>query len=64
MLIGPVFNREVAIAPRRTRTYVARTAYAIMLAVLMGAIYLLAFGLGFRVSAVDKLEHKSFLEGR
>ena len=35
MLIGPVFNREVVIAPRRTRTYIARTAYVIVLVVLM-----------------------------
>ena len=36
MLIGPVFNREVAIAPRRWRFYVGRTAYALALLVLMG----------------------------
>ena len=27
MFIGPVFTREVAIAPRRSRIYIARTAY-------------------------------------
>lgn len=39
MLIGPVFTREVAIAPRRTRTYIARTAYGIGLLILMATAW-------------------------
>lgn len=39
MLIGPVFTREVAIAPRRSRIYVARTAYGIGLLILMATAW-------------------------
>jgi ABC-type transport system involved in multi-copper enzyme maturation permease subunit len=35
LFIGPVFHREVMIAPRRTRIYVLRTAYAAALLVLI-----------------------------
>lgn len=35
MLIGPVFNRQVVLAPRRTRIYVARAAYVSALFLLM-----------------------------
>lgn len=44
MLIGPVFTREVAIAPRRSRIYVARTAYGIGLLVLMATAWLVLTG--------------------
>ena len=44
MLIGPVFTREVAIAPRRTRIYVARTAYGIGLLILMSTAWLVLTG--------------------
>ena len=44
LLIGPVFNREVAIAPRRLRIYVARTAYALALLVLMSTAWLVLTG--------------------
>ena len=44
MLIGPVFTREVAIAPRRLKTYVARTAYALALLVLMSTAWLVLTG--------------------
>jgi len=39
LLIGPVFTREVAIAPRRSRIYVARTAYGIGLLILMATAW-------------------------
>ena len=44
MLIGPVFTREVAIAPRRVKLYVARTAYALALLVLMSTAWLVLTG--------------------
>ncbi len=43
-MIGPVFTREVAIAPRRSRVYVARTAYGIALLVLMATAWLVLTG--------------------
>ena len=45
MLIGPVFTREFAIAPRRTRLYVARTTYAGTLLILMATAWLLLTGM-------------------
>jgi len=44
LLIGPVFNREVAIAPRRARLYVARAAYVLALLVLMSTAWLVLAG--------------------
>lgn len=44
MLIGPVFTREVVIAPRRARTYIARTAYGIGLLVMMATAWLVLTG--------------------
>ncbi len=44
MLIGPVFNREVAIAPRRTRLYVGRAAYVAALLVLIGTAWMVLTG--------------------
>lgn len=44
MLIGPVFTREVVIAPCRARTYVARTAYGIGLLVMMATAWLVLTG--------------------
>lgn len=44
MLIGPVFSREVAIAPQRTRTYVARAAYVLALLVLISTAWLALTG--------------------
>lgn len=44
MLIGPVFTREVIIAPRRGRLYVARTAYPAVLLVLMSTAWLVLTG--------------------
>jgi len=35
LFIGPVFSREAAVAPRRTRHYVMRTVYAIALLLLI-----------------------------
>ena len=44
MLIGPVFHREVALAPRRPRMYAARTAYGLVLLVLMSTAWLILTG--------------------
>lgn len=44
MLIGPVFTRETSIAPRRTRTYVARAAYVLVLLVLALTAWLVLTG--------------------
>ncbi len=44
MLIGPVFTREVAIAPRRVKFYVGRTAYGLALLLLMATAWLVLTG--------------------
>ena len=44
MLIGPVFAREVAIAPRRIKLYVARTTYVLALLVLACTAWLVLTG--------------------
>jgi len=44
LLIGPVFNREVAIAPRRTRFYVERASYALALLVLIATAWMVLTG--------------------
>ncbi|MDZ7616401.1 MAG: hypothetical protein U1E05_05310 [Patescibacteria group bacterium] len=44
MLIGPVFTRELAIAPRRTRVYYARAAHAAILLLLCWTAWLLLTG--------------------
>jgi len=44
VLIGPVFNREVTIAPRRVKGYVARSTYATALLVLMSTAWLVLTG--------------------
>ncbi len=44
MLIGPVFTREVAIAPRRTRVYFSRAAHAAALLLVCWTAWLLLTG--------------------
>jgi ABC-type transport system involved in multi-copper enzyme maturation permease subunit len=44
MLLGPVFHREVALAPRRGRTYVGRAAYVTALLLLMSTAWLVLTG--------------------
>lgn len=44
MLIGPIFGREVTIAPRRRLLYVARAAYVGVLLVLMSTAWLVLTG--------------------
>ena len=44
MLIGPVFTREVTIAPRRSRLYVARTTYAGAMLIVMSTAWLVLTG--------------------
>jgi len=47
MLIGPIFSRELAIAPRRPAHYIYRTAYPLVLLVLMWTAWLVMVGLSF-----------------
>ena len=44
MFVGPVFNREVAIAPRRLRIYIARTAYVAGLLLLVFTAWMVLSG--------------------
>jgi ABC-type transport system involved in multi-copper enzyme maturation permease subunit len=44
LLLGPVFTREVVIAPRRTRIYVARSIYAAALLLLICTAWLVLTG--------------------
>ena len=44
MLFGPVFAREVAIAPRRNRIYVVRSAYVTALLLLVSTAWLVLTG--------------------
>ena len=44
MFFGPVFTREVVIAPRRTRIYIARSAYAAALLLLICTAWLVLTG--------------------
>ena len=44
MLVGPVFSREVTLAPRRPRTYIVRAAYGLTLLVLMCTAWLVLTG--------------------
>jgi ABC-type transport system involved in multi-copper enzyme maturation permease subunit len=44
VLIGPVFTRELAIAPRRARFYVARALYVLALLILAGTAWLIVTG--------------------
>lgn len=44
MLIGPVFTRELAVAPRRTRTYIARAVYVGVLLILISTAWLVLTG--------------------
>ena len=44
MLIGPVFTREVTIAPRKVRTYVSRVLYGGALLILMVTAWLVLAG--------------------
>jgi ABC-type transport system involved in multi-copper enzyme maturation permease subunit len=44
LLVGPVFQREVAIAPRRVRIYIARTAYVAVLLLLIFTAWLVLYG--------------------
>ena len=44
MFVGPVFAREVAIAPRRVRVYFARSFYCLLLVFLMCTAWLLLAG--------------------
>ncbi len=44
MLVGPIFQRELAITPRRSRLYVIRAVYAAALLILISSAWLLLAG--------------------
>jgi len=44
LLIGPLFQRELTIAPQRGRIYIARTAYAAALLLLIFTAWLVLYG--------------------
>ncbi|MCL2349383.1 MAG: ABC transporter permease [Planctomycetaceae bacterium] len=44
MIIGPVFTREVTIAPRRERTFISRSVYAGVLLLLISTAWLVVTG--------------------
>ncbi len=44
MILGPVFQREAVLAPRRPKLYLARTVYVIVLLILMCTAWLVVAG--------------------
>ena len=44
MFVGPIFHRELAVAPRRSRFYIYRAAYAAALTVLIATAWLILKG--------------------
>jgi len=52
-MIGPVFNREAIVAPKRTKTYVGRAIYVLSLFILLCTGYLVLAGTRSLVSASD-----------
>jgi ABC-type transport system involved in multi-copper enzyme maturation permease subunit len=44
LLVGPVFSREAAVAPRRSRHYVMRTVYAVALLLLICTAWMILKG--------------------
>ena len=43
-MLGPVFNREAIVAPKRQQTYLARAIYLLALFVLLSTGYLVLAG--------------------
>lgn len=52
-MLGPVFNREAIVAPKRTKTYLARSVYVLSLFVLLSTGYLVLAGTRSITSAGD-----------
>lgn len=52
-MLGPVFNREAIVAPKRTKTYLARGVYVLSLFVLLSTGYLVLAGTRSLTSASD-----------
>lgn len=52
-MIGPVFNREAVVAPKRSKTYLARAIYVLSLFVLLCTGYLVLAGTRSLTSASD-----------
>ncbi|GHT24396.1 hypothetical protein FACS189419_09320 [Planctomycetales bacterium] len=53
MIIGPVFSREIAVAPRRDWTYVSRSVYAGLLLVLVATSWLVVSGTQLMIDPGD-----------
>ncbi len=52
-MIGPVFNREAVVAPKRSKTYLARAIYVLSMFVLLCTGYLVLAGTRSLTSASD-----------
>ncbi len=52
-MLGPVFNREAIVAPKRSKTYLARSIYVLSLLVLLCTGYLVLAGTRALSSAAD-----------
>lgn len=52
-MLGPVFNREAIVAPKRTKTYLARGVYVLSLFILLSTGYLVLAGTRSLTSASD-----------
>lgn len=52
-MLGPVFNREAIVAPKRPQTYLARSVYVLALFVLLSTGYLVLAGTRALTSASD-----------
>lgn len=52
-MIGPVFNREAVVTPKRSKTYVARAVYVLSLFILLCTGYLVLAGTRSLTSASD-----------
>ncbi len=44
MLLGPIFQREIVIAPRRAKMYISRTVYTVALLILTATAWLVVSG--------------------
>jgi ABC-type Na+ efflux pump permease subunit len=53
VMIGPVFNREAVVAPKRSKTYLARSIYVLSLFVLLCTGYLVLAGTRSLTAASD-----------
>jgi ABC-type Na+ efflux pump permease subunit len=62
-MLGPVFNREAIVAPKRPQTYLARSIYVLALFVLLSTGYLVLAGTRTLTSAGDLARFGSAMFG-